>query len=304
MKSSSLVRAAVLLLVIAAIAQACSSTGANSANSAVMEGGYSYLHHEKNEGPKPEAGQYAYFHYSQRIDDSLMESSRMRDFMPKMMIPTEEQLQQQPNPIVNGLKKMAQGDSLSVGIPIDSLQRTPPDWANKEFMYFDIRLEAIKSAEEYQVDQQAEQAKLAAERQVVQAREQEVADFTQQVLADYKAGKLEVKSLPSGLKYVVHEAGEGPNAAPNQRVDVQYYGVLAESGEMFDNSFKRGDSFQFVLGVGSVIRGWDEGIAQLNTGSKATLFIPFNMGYGETGSPPTIPPSADLVFYVELEGIQ
>jgi FKBP-type peptidyl-prolyl cis-trans isomerase len=70
---------------------------------------------------------------------------------------------------------------------------------------------------------------------------------------------------------------------------------------MFDNSFQRGQTFPFTLGQNQVIKGWDEGIALLNKGAKAFLFIPGALGYGEAGSPPVIPANAELVFYVELD---
>lgn len=83
-----------------------------------------------------------------------------------------------------------------------------------------------------------------------------------------------------------------------QQVDVHYYGVLKDDGSMFDNSFQRGENFQFRLGVGRVIAGWDKGVALLPAGSKATLFIPSDMAYGATGRP-GIPANSDLVFYIE-----
>ena len=131
--------------------------------------------------------------------------------------------------------------------------------------------------------------------------EGKIAQFLDSVLVLYQQGKLkgELQKLPSGLEYVVHERGEGKMPESNKMVEVHYFGVL-EDGKMFDNSFRRGEPFGFTLGVGRVIQGWDEGIAQLPVGTKATLFIPYDMAYGETGSPPVIPEKADLVFYVEL----
>ena len=69
---------------------------------------------------------------------------------------------------------------------------------------------------------------------------------------------------------------------------------------MFDNSYERGEPIDFQLGVGSVIPGWDEGFALLKEGTKATLFVPYSLAYGEAGSPPVIPERSDLIFYVEL----
>jgi FKBP-type peptidyl-prolyl cis-trans isomerase FkpA len=153
--------------------------------------------------------------------------------------------------------------------------------------------------EKYMADQQAEmQAKAAANQEKLPAIE----ELAKTTLADYKAGKLETQSTASGLKYYIVKPGEGANAANGSTVNVNYYGTLMD-GTMFDNSFQRGQTFPFSLGSGQVIKGWDEGIAQLNKGAKAFLFIPAALGYGEAGSPPVIPANSDLMFYVELEDI-
>ena len=73
-----------------------------------------------------------------------------------------------------------------------------------------------------------------------------------------------------------------------------------QDGSVFDSSHKRGRPFQFVIGVGQVIRGWDEGVAQMSLGEKAKLFISSDYGYGARGAGNVIPPNADLIFEVEL----
>ncbi|MCS7086205.1 MAG: FKBP-type peptidyl-prolyl cis-trans isomerase, partial [Bacteroidia bacterium] len=78
----------------------------------------------------------------------------------------------------------------------------------------------------------------------------------------YKYDESKLKTTPTGLKYVVIEEGKGPRPVGNDRVSVHYYGTLVD-GKKFDSSFDRGQPFDFVLGVGQVIKGWDEGIALL-----------------------------------------
>ena len=107
----------------------------------------------------------------------------------------------------------------------------------------------------------------------------------------------------SGLQYEILTEGTGTQAEPGARVTVHYVGTL-EDGTQFDSSYDRGQPFSFVLGQGSVIAGWDEGIALLNVGSKARLIIPPELGYGEAGSGSTIPPNATLIFEVELLGVK
>jgi len=103
----------------------------------------------------------------------------------------------------------------------------------------------------------------------------------------------------SGLKFILVEEGNGIKAAAGNTVSVHYSGYL-EDGTMFDSSVKRNQPFKFVLGMGKVIKGWDEGIALMKEGDKVRLIIPANLGYGERGAGGVIPPNATLIFDVEL----
>ena len=293
-----------LSLAVMSVWCSCSS-GTAGATVKKTPGGYEYIHHVANEGAKPAVGEYAYFYYQQRVDDSLMDVSREKDFVAKMEIPTAEILKAQPNPVIESLMLMSPGDSLTVILPLDSMPRVPPGWEDKENMYFDLMMTEIKTAEEYNQDAAAEKLVRDAELAKIKELEAGIAEQAQTTLSEYKAGKLKdvIKETSSGLKYVIHDAGTGEQAAKGKRVKVQYYGLLADNGTMFDNSFRRGQAFEFQLGIGQVIAGWDEGIALLKEGAKATLFIPYELGYGDTGSPPTIPPKAELVFYVQLEDV-
>lgn len=106
----------------------------------------------------------------------------------------------------------------------------------------------------------------------------------------------------SGLYYVPTVEGKGVKPKPGQVVAVHYVGTLL-NGQEFDNSLKRGEPIEFQLGVRQVIAGWDEGIALMNQGGKATLLIPSALAYGPRGSGP-IPPNAVLRFDVELVSIK
>jgi len=108
-----------------------------------------------------------------------------------------------------------------------------------------------------------------------------------------------VQVTESGLRYLIIEEGAGDNPRPNQVVTVHYEGTLL-SGKKFDSSYDRGEPIEFTLGVGNVIKGWDEGIKLLPVGSEALLMIPSNLGYGTRGSGETIGPNQVLIFKVEL----
>ncbi len=109
----------------------------------------------------------------------------------------------------------------------------------------------------------------------------------------------EVITTASGLQYQEIVIGDGDEAVPGSRVQVHYTGRL-EDGTQFDTSRERGQPFEFTLGAGRVIQGWDEGIAGMREGGQRTLIIPSELGYGESGFPPVIPPNATLIFDVEL----
>ena len=97
--------------------------------------------------------------------------------------------------------------------------------------------------------------------------------------------------------------GEGDEAVAGKRVTVHYTGWLT-NGSKFDSSLDRNDPFEFPLGRGHVIRGWDEGVAGMKVGGKRKLTIPPEMGYGARGAGGVIPPNAMLVFEVELLGVE
>jgi peptidylprolyl isomerase len=107
----------------------------------------------------------------------------------------------------------------------------------------------------------------------------------------------------SGLQYIETEAGTGAQAKAGDLVAVHYVGSLPDGSE-FDNSIDRGNPIEFVLGRGAVIAGWDEGIALMKEGGKATLVIPPNLGYGSRGAGNVVPPDATLIFDVELVSVQ
>jgi len=96
--------------------------------------------------------------------------------------------------------------------------------------------------------------------------------------------------------------GEGAEAVAGKHVTVHYTGWLTD-GTKFDSSLDRNDPFDFPLGRGHVIRGWDEGVAGMKVGGKRKLTIPPEMGYGARGAGGVIPPNATLVFEVELLGV-
>ncbi len=113
---------------------------------------------------------------------------------------------------------------------------------------------------------------------------------------------MSTKTTASGLVIETLDEGSGEAASAGQRVTVHYTGWL-EDGTKFDSSLDRNSPFQFNLGAGQVIRGWDEGVAGMKPGGKRKLTIPPELGYGAHGAGGVIPPNATLIFEVELLSI-
>ncbi|OUL20091.1 FKBP-type peptidyl-prolyl cis-trans isomerase [Nostoc sp. 106C] len=110
-------------------------------------------------------------------------------------------------------------------------------------------------------------------------------------------------TTPSGLKYIELQEGTGATPQTGQKVVVHYTGTL-EDGTKFDSSRDRNRPFDFKLGVGQVIKGWDEGLSTMKVGGRRQLIIPPELGYGSRGAGGVIPPNATLIFDVELLDIK
>ena len=98
--------------------------------------------------------------------------------------------------------------------------------------------------------------------------------------------------------------GDGPVATKGSQVEVHYVGVSWSTGEQFDASWDRGETFRFPLGAGHVIQGWDQGVQGMKVGGQRRLEIPAHLGYGDRGAPPVIRGGETLIFIVDLLGVR
>jgi peptidylprolyl isomerase len=105
---------------------------------------------------------------------------------------------------------------------------------------------------------------------------------------------------PADLEIIDLTEGDGREAAAGQTAVVHYVGVAYSSGEEFDASWNRGQSFEFSLGGGQVIAGWDQGVVGMKVGGRRRLVIPPHLGYGDRGAGSVIPPGETLIFVVDL----
>ena len=114
-------------------------------------------------------------------------------------------------------------------------------------------------------------------------------------------------TTPSGLQITDAKVGSGATPRTGQTCVMHYTGWLYENGQKgkkFDSSVDRGQPFEFPIGTGRVIKGWDEGVATMKVGGKRTLVIPPELGYGARGAAGVIPPNATLIFEIELLGVR
>ena len=290
----------ILFIALAVAVISCNPEGPKEL---MTESGYKYTH-VKTDGQKVGEGDYVYIALSLKDDKGeILQEIEEGPNMPVMQMPTQENPLQFPNPVVDMLMNGALGDSMTMIMPIDSLpNKSNPRFEGVEYLEYSTCIKMIKNESEYQAyveEQRLEAEKLA---EASKARMAEVASEVEQRLKDYAAGKLDVQTTPDGLKYIIHEPGDGPQGESGKRASVHYYGALMD-GNMFDSSFKVGRPYTFMVGQGSVIKGWDLGIPLLKKGGTASLFIPYQMAYGEAGRAPTIPEKADLYFYVELTDV-
>ncbi|MEM6396963.1 MAG: FKBP-type peptidyl-prolyl cis-trans isomerase [Bacteroidota bacterium] len=288
-------------LLVALLLTACQ----NGLGEQTTPAGNKYVLHEKGGGPLLNTGDYAYFNLDARVRDSVVFSTR--EAGEPQIVPVVPDSVQNPQlePILDIIRYLSVGDSVTYTVEIDSIppMQRAPFMAGEEYLYYDI--DVVESVDEatFEARQAAKQAEAEAKFAAAAARQPEVLELLATTQEAYTNGTLEnIQSTETGLRYVIHEEGTGPKADPSKIMAVQYVGALSSDGTVFDQSFD--DGMPLMMGRGRrVIAGWEEGISLFKEGTKATLIIPSELGYGATGNGP-IPPDAELMFYVELEEVR
>ncbi|MCB0698867.1 MAG: FKBP-type peptidyl-prolyl cis-trans isomerase [Chitinophagales bacterium] len=261
-----------------------------------MEGGLEYRIVKHGEGTAhPDFGDYIELHLSTYVDDSMIFETRSA----MQGEPAPVQLQKPPynGDMMMALRKLKAGDSAVVHVDIDSLVKAgvpKMDWMKLgvgQKMEYRIQMVSVKTQEHKQQEEAA-----AAEKQVVIDD-----DMIKTYMKDNKITG--AQKTASGLYYTIDRQGKGAKPEVGDQVTVNYTGKLL-NGEVFDSNvdpaFNHVQPFQFFLGKGMVIKGWDEGVALLDQGTKATLYIPSGMAYGKSSPSPKIPANSVMIFDVEL----
>ena len=243
--------------------------------------------------------------------DSVLQSSRQQ--MHNQPIPVPLQAVAKKGGQEEAISLVLPGDSAVFRFSADSLfaGRPVPPELKRAGNVLVVRVVGVRLVNEAtaRAEMQALQTKMMAEQQAkakAHSAKQLVKDEAA-IQAYLKKNKLTAtaKKTPGGTWYVITLRGKGLPPKKGQTVSVKYRGTVLATGKEFDSSAKHGGTpFDFVLGQGQVIPGWDQGIAVLPKGSKAMLLIPSTLAYGERGAGGDIPPNAPLRFDVELVGVK
>ena len=242
------------------------------------ESGLMYQHTKEGDGKAPKKGHKITIQYTGYLEDGTMfETSKNR--------PNELVLKFGLNQMLPGWEEafgmMKEGGTMKILLPPwlgfgeQGKGNIPPN----AHLTFDLELEKVTDPE-------------------VELKEDKAAFESEMALKYPKA-----KSTKSGLRYIITEEGDGDFPKAGQTVEVHYSGFLTD-GTKFDSSVDRDQTFEFTLGKGMVIKGWDEGIPLSKVGGKIKLLIPYWVAYGDQGRPPTIPPKATLIFDVEVISVK
>ncbi len=292
--------ALVALLFITISTSSCDSTAGSKDTTS---NGFKYKIHKGGSDERASAGDFQVFQIDLLDDkDRMIQSTAGYPEPPSMKLDTTGVTDAGIPPIGEVLAQMSVGDSAVILFPVDSMKQTDPRLDTIETLKYVIILRDIMSDEEMTAQRMQAQEKIQAAMMANQARLPEIEKLSADIHSQYKAGKVDWKEGPEGLKYIIHKEGSGPKAKPGDRISAQYYGYLPTDGSMFDTSFRGGNPFSFTIDNREVIRGWDIAFQQFNEGTTATILLPSEIAYGERGSG-RIPGGSDLMFYVELEEI-
>ena len=250
--------------------------------------GLYYKFYEENQGDRPEVMDLLDVIMSCTINDSAV------------IIPEGRMILQMMEPMFAGdifeaIQMMHIGDTASFIVKTDSTFYTlfrsemPSEFSVEDIMRFNVRLNDFYPESEFAAKQIEYMKKTFVEE--TKKSENELDKY-------FKDNKIKANPTSTGLYYVKTKNGNGKKPEVGQMVSVHYTGKLLD-GTVFDSSVDRNKVFQFVLGIGQVIPGWDEGVQMMSEGEKGVFYIPYYLAYGNTGSGP-IPPFATLIFEVEL----
>ncbi|HMS28569.1 MAG TPA: FKBP-type peptidyl-prolyl cis-trans isomerase [Saprospiraceae bacterium] len=215
------------------------------------------------------------------------------------------------NPVMELIHQMKVGDSASIYKELLPLEQRVYNAAPGDRFKYTVVIKAIKTQEEVLAEEIKKNQMAPSEeneKYLNPANRQAASEVwlqMQPLLEDYNQKKLgnKLKSTSSGLKYVILENGSGAPGKSGNVATVSYYGAFLK-GSRFDDSYSFGRPIEVTLGAKTVIPGWEEALTLFPKGTKACLFVPPHLAYGEKGNPPIIPPNEELMFFMEVVDIK
>lgn len=225
-------------------------------------------------------------------DSVIIDSRKMNGGKPIQMPLTEPKFR---GDLVSGLAMLSQGDSAIIRVSFDSLkaalkgQQMPPFAKAGDYFVYEVSMVSVKSKADYENEMKQKTM------QLTQADDKTLQDY-------FAKNNIKAEKTSSGLYYTIQKEGTGDKIAAGQVASLMYTGKLLDGTEFDSNKGK--DALKVKAGAGSVIPGFDEGIMLLKKGTKATLYIPSALAYGEHSPTPSMPPNSILIFELEVSDVK
>lgn len=290
--------------IIAIVAVGVVLFGCESEEFQISEDGYEYKYIVKGDGEVPKDGEVVFYNmkFMNEKDSVIQESTTEQP----LVLQCNDQQWASMGALYKALKMVKIGDSILIKIPTKSVysesfgQAVPPGLDPEGTITFCMGLSKIMNEEEV----------MAQRLEDIQLRQNEIIQMSMDkinsdaaVIDEFLAkNNITAQSTETGLRYVIESEGTGNYPEPGDNVTVHYNGTLLD-GTKFDSSIEKGQPFQFQLGMGNVIMGWDLGIPLLKVGGKGTIYVPSPLAYGEQNRGDVIQANSILKFDVELIGI-
>lgn len=267
------------------------------------ETGLQYSFVTEGDGPTPEMGQILLLHMTYTTEsDSLLFSTENQGGPVPVAVDTSSQ-----GAIQEGFNMLQGGDSVIFKVNaeevfVNTFNTQVPEFIDPQSnVIFNIGVKDVMSQEDFRA-YQMEVMREEQEAMLAQQSEQMSIDSTK-IVEYLEENNIDAQATESGLRYTIQNEGSGTSPSPGDTVFVHYTDKLL-NGEQFDSSRDRGEPLAFPIGQGMVIPGWDEGIALLQEGGEATLYIPSPLAYGPQARGNVIQENSILVFDVELVDVK
>ncbi len=255
---------------------------------------YRIVKDDKKSTTTPKTGDFVEIHIRHRVGDSVLFSSRQLNNNQAVQLQLTPPAY--PGDVVEGIALMTAGDSAVFRVPVDSMLKLgvqPMPWMKPgtgQKMDMEVVLVSVRTPAQMQSDQ----ASAAAKQMTTDDK----------IIQDYLTkNNIKAAKTASGLYYRIDNPGSGAAVKTGDKITMNYTGKTLD-GKTFDSNvdpaFSHVQPFEFMLGMGQVIKGWDEGIALFKPGGKGVLYIPSPLAYGAQSPTPAIAPNSVLIFDVEM----